>query len=41
VFSAISGASLYGELRERSWRFGAHAATLAIFALAVWVYWPK
>jgi hypothetical protein len=41
VFSVISGASLYGELRERSWRFGAHAATLAIFALAVWVYWPK
>jgi hypothetical protein len=41
VFSAISAASLYGEMRERSWRFSAHAATLATFALAVWVYWPK
>jgi hypothetical protein len=41
VFSAVSAASLYGEMRERSWRLGAHAATGAMFALAIWVYWPK
>jgi hypothetical protein len=41
LFSAIAGLSLYGQLRERRWRHGAHAATLAAFALAVWVYWPR
>jgi hypothetical protein len=41
LFSAISGASLYGEMRLRSWRLPAHAATLAMFAVAVWAYWPK
>jgi hypothetical protein len=41
LFSAVSGLSLYAEMRERSWRLPAHAATLALFALAVWVYWPK
>lgn len=41
LFSAASGASFYGQLRERRWRAGAHAATLAVFALVVWLYWPK
>ena len=41
VFSGVSGASLYGEMRERSWRILAHATTLVTFAVAVWVYWPK
>jgi hypothetical protein len=41
AFAAISAASFYGEQRERRWRLAAHAATLAIFALTVWVYWPK
>ncbi len=41
VFSAISAASLYGEMRLRAWRFAAHVATVAMFALAVWAYWPK
>jgi hypothetical protein len=41
VFSGVSGASLYGEMRERPWRILAHVATLAMFAVAVWVYWPK
>jgi hypothetical protein len=40
IFSAVSGASFYGELRERRWRGAAHAATLAVLALAVWLYWP-
>jgi hypothetical protein len=41
LFAAISATSLYGEMRERSWRVRAHAATLLMFALAVWAYWPK
>ena len=41
LFAAIAALSLYGELRERCWRLAAHAATLAMFAVAVWVYWPK
>jgi len=41
AFAAVTGASFYGEQRERHWRLAAHAATLAMFALAVWLYWPK
>lgn len=41
LFAAVSGASFYGELRERRWRGAAHGATLAVFALAVWLYWPS
>jgi len=41
VFAAAAGASFYGELRERGWRPLAHLATLAMFAVAVWAYWPK
>jgi hypothetical protein len=41
LFSAVSAASLYGELRLRAWRFAAHAATAAMFAIAVWAYWPR
>ncbi|HVN46035.1 MAG TPA: hypothetical protein VMT66_12470 [Steroidobacteraceae bacterium] len=41
AFAAISAASFYGEQRERRWRPAAHAATLAMFALTVWLYWPK
>jgi hypothetical protein len=41
LFSAVSGASFYGEARERHWRGTAHAATLAVFTLAVWLYWPS
>jgi len=41
LFAAVSGASLYGEMRGRRWRLAAHAGTVAMFALAVWVYWPK
>jgi hypothetical protein len=40
AFSAVSGASFYGELRERRWRSAAHGATLAVLALALWLYWP-
>lgn len=41
LFSAVSAASLYGELRTRSWRFAMHAGTVAMFAVAIWAYWPK
>jgi hypothetical protein len=41
AFAAITAASFYGEQRERRWRLAAHAATLAMFALTVWLYWPK
>lgn len=41
LFAALTAGSFYGELRERSWRLGAHAATLAMFAVAVWLYWPR
>jgi len=41
VFAAVTAASFYGEQRERRWRLGAHAATLAMFAVTVWLYWPK
>ena len=40
LFAAVSGASFYAQARERRWRGPAHAATLAVFALAVWLYWP-
>ena len=39
--SLVSGASFYGQLRERSWRLAAHAATTACLGAAVWLYWPK
>jgi cbb3-type cytochrome oxidase subunit 1 len=41
AFAAVTAASFYGEQRGRRWRLAAHAATLAMFALAVWLYWPK
>jgi hypothetical protein len=40
-FALVAGASFYGELRLRRWRLAAHAATLAMFALTVWLYWPQ
>jgi len=41
LFAAVSCGSFYAEQRERPWRLAAHAATLAMFAVAVWLYWPK
>lgn len=41
AFAAVSVGSFYAEQRERRWRLGAHAGTLAMFALALWLYWPK
>ena len=43
LFAATAATSFYGELatRSRSWRFLAHLATVAMFGVAVWMYWPK
>jgi hypothetical protein len=43
LFAAIAAISLRGELSgwRRSWRFPAHVGTVAIFGVAVWMYWPK
>src|ERR1700674_5951061 len=41
LFSAASAGSFYGELRQRSWRLGAHGATLVMLAVAGWMYGPK
>jgi hypothetical protein len=41
AFAVVASWSFYAEQRERAWRLGAHAAMLAMFAVAVWLYWPK
>jgi uncharacterized membrane protein YfcA len=41
AFAAVSSASFYAQQRERRWRLAAHAGTLVMFAVAVWLYWPK
>jgi len=41
AFAAVTGASFYSEQRAHSWRLAAHAASIAMFAVAVWLYWPK
>ena len=39
--AGVASASFYGELRMRPWRLAAHAALLAMLAVALWTYWPK
>ena len=41
VLAAIAATSFYGELRQRTWRFVAHAVLAAMLAVAFWTYWPK
>lgn len=41
LLSAAAGASFYGELRRRTWRFSAHAGMLAMLGVAFWMYWPR
>jgi hypothetical protein len=43
LFAAVAAISFYGEIsaRMRSWRFLAHLGTVAMFGVAVWMYWPK
>jgi len=41
LISAAAGVSFYGEVRERRWRFSAHAVTVLALGFAVWEYWPR
>ena len=43
LFAATAAISLYGEMspRARPWRLLAHLMTVAMFGVAVWMYWPK
>jgi hypothetical protein len=43
LFAAAAAISFYGEMASRSplWRFLAHCGTVAMFGVAVWMYWPK
>jgi hypothetical protein len=43
LFAAAGAISFYGEMekRMRPWRFLAHLATVAMFGVAIWMYWPK
>jgi len=41
AFAAVSLGSFYAEQRQRSWRLAAHALTVGMFAVTVWLYWPK
>jgi len=41
ALAAASAFSFYGDLRTRAWRLAAHAASLALLALTIWVYWPN
>lgn len=43
LFAATAAVSLRGELAasSRRWRYLAHFGTVAMFGVAVWMYWPK
>jgi hypothetical protein len=41
LLSAAAGASFYGEIRSRRWRFPAHAVMVAVLGATVWMYWPQ
>jgi hypothetical protein len=43
LFATAAALSLYGEMatRSRVWRSVAHVGTVAMFGVAVWMYWPK
>ncbi len=40
LFSAASAGALLGDIKRSRWRFHAYVATLAMFSLTVWLYWP-
>ncbi|HVW69487.1 MAG TPA: hypothetical protein VHB68_10960 [Steroidobacteraceae bacterium] len=43
LFAATAANSLYAEMaaRPRTWRYMAYSATVAMFGVAIWMYWPK
>jgi hypothetical protein len=38
--TAVAGASFIGELRGRSWRYGAQALLAVMLFTLGWMYWP-
>jgi hypothetical protein len=40
LFSAASAGALLGEVKRSRWRYQAYVATLLMFGVAVWMYWP-
>jgi hypothetical protein len=41
LFSAASAGALLGDVKRQRWRYQAYLATLVMFGVAVWVYWPR
>ncbi len=41
ALTAASAGSFVGQARKRSWRGGAHAATVLCLAVVVALYWPR
>jgi hypothetical protein len=41
LLATIASTSFYGELRQRGWRYAAHAGLTGMLAVALWTYWPK
>ena len=40
LFAAASSGALLGEMKRRRWRYQAYLATLVMFGVTVWIYWP-
>ena len=40
MFSAACAAALYGDMKRLRWRFQAYGATILMFGVTVWMYWP-
>jgi len=41
LLASMAVTSFYGELRQRGWRWLAHAALALTLTGVLWVYWPK
>lgn len=41
LIAAFAATSFYGEIRDRRWRFAAHAATVVALGAAIRTYWPS
>jgi len=41
VLATSAATSFYGELKQRAWKYAAHAALALLLGATLWVYWPK
>ncbi len=41
LLAAVAATSFYGELRQRTWRYLAHAGLTVMLVAALWTYWPR